>query len=111
MRVDEIARRLSAVFEGAGDLEIAGAAMLESAGPREVAFVGNRKAAAQAAQSRAGCLLVTDEFPASRTIIRVAEPRASFATAIHLLYPPPVVIPGIHSSAVIAPDAEIAASA
>src|SRR5580700_11986309 len=109
--VDEIARQLKATYEGAGDLDITGAATLESAGPNEIAFVGNRKAAAQAAQSRAGCLLVSDEFPANRTIIRVAEPRASFATAIHLLYPPPVVTPGVHSSAVIAPDAQIAASA
>src|SRR5580698_3912800 len=111
VRVDEIARQLKATYEGAGDLDITGAATLESAGPNEIAFVGNRKAAAQAAQSRAGCLLVSDEFPADRTIIRVAEPRASFATAIHLLYPPPVVTPGVHSSAVIAPDAEIADSA
>ncbi|HTB18612.1 MAG TPA: UDP-3-O-(3-hydroxymyristoyl)glucosamine N-acyltransferase [Bryobacteraceae bacterium] len=111
MRVDEIARRLSAVFEGAGDLEIAGAATLESAGPREVAFVGNRKAAAQAAESRAGCLLVTGEFPAGRTLIRVADPRGSFATVIGLLYPPPPLKPGIHPSAVIAPDARIASSA
>jgi UDP-3-O-[3-hydroxymyristoyl] glucosamine N-acyltransferase len=109
--VDEIARQLKATYEGAGDLDITGAATLESAGPNEIAFVGNRKAAAQAAQSRAGCLLVNDEFPADRTIIRVAEPRASFATAINLLYPPPVVTPGVHPAAVVAPDAKIAASA
>jgi UDP-3-O-[3-hydroxymyristoyl] glucosamine N-acyltransferase len=111
MRVDEIARRLNAKWEGAGDLKVTGAATLEAAGPGEIAFVGNRKAAAQAAESSAGCLLVTNEFSAGRTVIRVADPRGSFATVIGLLYPPPAVVPGIHPTAVIAPDAEIAPTA
>jgi UDP-3-O-[3-hydroxymyristoyl] glucosamine N-acyltransferase len=59
VRVDEIARHLNAAFEGAGDLDITGVAPLESAGPSEMAFIGSRKAGAQADQSRAGCLLVT----------------------------------------------------
>lgn len=111
MRVEEIAGLLNAAYEGAGDVEIHGAATLESAGPGEIAFVGNRKAAAQAAQSGAGCLLVTQDFPAGRTMIRVDDPRASFASVIGLLYPRPPVIPGAHHTAIIAPDAEIAASA
>ena len=65
---------------------------------------------AAAAESRAGCLLVTPDFPKGRTVIRVADPRAAFATVIGLLYPPAPVKPGIHPSAVIAPDAEIAKS-
>lgn len=111
MRVDEIARQLNATWEGEGDINITGAATLESAGPREIAFVGNRKAAAQAGESRAGCLLVTKEFPAGRTVIRVADPRGSFAKVIGLLYPPPQIKPGIHPTAVIAPDAGIASTA
>jgi UDP-3-O-[3-hydroxymyristoyl] glucosamine N-acyltransferase len=111
MRVEDIALHLNSAYEGTGDLDITGAATLESAGQGEIAFVGNRKAASQAAQSWAGCLLVTSEFPSGRTVIRVADPRASFATVIGLLYPPPPVIPGIHPSATIAPDAEIASTA
>jgi UDP-3-O-[3-hydroxymyristoyl] glucosamine N-acyltransferase len=111
MRVDEIARHLNAAYEGAGELKITGAATLESAGPEEIAFVGNRKAAAQASESRAGCLIAPSDFPAGRTVIRVDDPRGSFAAAIGLLYPRPPVIPGAHPTAVIAPDAEIAASA
>jgi UDP-3-O-[3-hydroxymyristoyl] glucosamine N-acyltransferase len=111
VRVAEIADYLKAVFEGAGDLEIAGVAPLESAGPREIAFIGNRKAAAHAGQSRAGCLLVTNEFPAGRTVIRVGDPRGGLASVIGLLHPPPPITPGAHPTAVIAPDAEIAPSA
>ena len=111
MRVDEIARRLNAAFEGAGDLEITGAATLEDAAASDIAFVGNRKSAAKAAQSRAGCLLVTSEFPSGRTLMRVADPRASFAAVIRFLYPAPKPVPGIHPSAVIAPDARVAPTA
>jgi UDP-3-O-[3-hydroxymyristoyl] glucosamine N-acyltransferase len=111
MRVKDIALRLSAAYEGTGDLVITDAAALESAGPTEIAFVGNRKAANQADQSHAGCLLVPDEFPAGRTLIRVSDPRGSFATVIGLLYPPASIVPGIHPTAVIAPGAEIASTA
>jgi UDP-3-O-[3-hydroxymyristoyl] glucosamine N-acyltransferase len=111
VRVHEIARHLKAGFEGAGDLEITGVAPLESAGPREIAFIGSRKAAAHADQSLAGCLLVTHEFPSGRTVIRVDDPRGAFASVVGLLHPRPPITPGVHSTAVIAPDAEIAKSA
>jgi UDP-3-O-[3-hydroxymyristoyl] glucosamine N-acyltransferase len=111
MRVDEIARLLNATYEGAGDQEITGAAPLESAGPHEITFVGNRKAAALAGESGAGCLLVTRDFPAGRTVIRVDDPRGGFAHVVGLLYPRPPVIAGAHPTAVIAPDATVAASA
>ena len=111
MRVDEIAKHLNAGFEGAGDLDITGAAPLESAGPREISFIGNKKAATQADQSQAGCLLVTREFPSGRTLIRVDDPRGGFASVIGLLYPRPPVAAGVHPTAVVAPDAEIAPSA
>jgi UDP-3-O-[3-hydroxymyristoyl] glucosamine N-acyltransferase len=109
--VDAIANLLNAAHEGQGDTEIAGAAALESAGPNEISFVGSRKAANVAANSSAGCLLVAAEFPAGRTLIRVADPRASFAAVIGLLHPPTPVTPGIHPSAVVAPGAKIASSA
>ncbi len=111
MLVTEIAGELKAPWEGDGNLEINGVAPLESAGPGELAFVGNRKAAAMAGLSSAGCLLVTADFPGGRTLIRVADPRAACARAIELLYPRPEVQAGVHPTAVIAAGAEIAPSA
>jgi len=111
LRVTEIAGELKAAWEGDGNLEIGGVAPLESAGPREIAFVGNRKAAVGAHLSSAGCLLVTPDFPKGRTLIRVADPRAACARVIQLLYPPPAVKPGVHATAVIAESANIAKSA
>ena len=111
MRVGEIARELKAAWEGDGDLEISGVAPLESAETQEIAFVGNHKAAASAHLSHAGCLLVTADFPAGRTLIRVGDPRGACARVVDILYPQPIVKPGVHRSAVIAEGAEIASSA
>jgi len=110
LRVAELAGRLKSAWEGDGDLEISGVAPLESSGPREISFIGNRKAASAADKSAAGCLLVTSDFPKGRTVIRVSDPRAAFARVIGILYPPPRTTPGIHPTAVIAPDAQIGAS-
>src|SRR5579862_7254661 len=99
LHVTKIAAHLKAVPEGGADPDITGAAPLESAGPDDISFVGNRKAAALAAESRAGCLLVPPDFPIGRTLIRVADPRAAFAAVIGLLCPPVPVKPGIHPSA------------
>ncbi len=111
LRVTKIAAFLNAAWEGEVDLEITGAAPLESAGRSDIAFVGNRKAAAdRAVKSLAGCLLVTQDFPKGRTVIRVADPRRAMAAVIGLLYSPAPVIAGIHPSAVIAAGADIAKS-
>src|SRR5207302_8010487 len=56
MRVRELAEWLGATFEGDGEKELTGVAPIESAGAGEVAFVGGRKAVAQAESSTAGCL-------------------------------------------------------
>src|SRR5260370_18063874 len=92
LRVEEIAGQLKAAWEGHGDLEITGVAPLESAGASDIAFVGNRKAVASAAQSRAGCLLLTEDFPKGRTLIRVADPPAAFSQLSRLLFPLPARI-------------------
>ena len=111
MRVRDIADFLKTTWEGDGDQEISSVAPLESAAPQDLSFVGNRKAAAAALQSQAGCLLVTEDFPKGRTVIRVRDPRAALAAAIPLLYPPAPATPGIHPTAVVAPDAQVPASA
>jgi len=111
MRVAEIAAFLRARFEGNGDASIEGVAPIESASPTQLSFVGNRKAAAAAIESGAGCLLVTDEFPSGRTLIRCGDPRAAFARVIALLYPPARAPKGVHATAVVAADALIAESA
>ncbi len=111
MRVRELAEWLGATFEGDGEKELSGAAPLETAGALEVAFVGTRKAAAQAESSAAGCLLVPLDWPSPsyRTVIRVPEPRTAFARAMSRFYPTAELKPGVHPSAVVGKDVELGA--
>ena len=111
MRVRELAEWLGATFEGDGERELQGAAPLETAGSSEIAFVGSRKAAEQAQQSAAGCLLVPNEWPNAnyRTVIRVAEPRTAFARVMNRFYPTAELKPGIHPTAVICKDVTMCA--
>jgi UDP-3-O-[3-hydroxymyristoyl] glucosamine N-acyltransferase len=103
MRVRELAEWLGATFEGDGEKDLTGVAPLESAGGSDLAFVGTRKAAAQAESSAAGCLIVPDAWPSPsyRTVIRVPEPRTGFARAVSRFYPTAEMKPGVHPTAVI----------
>ncbi len=109
MRVRELAGFLGETFEGDGEREIGGLAMLESAGSEDLSFVSNKKAALQSHRSAAGCLLVPMDFPndSSRTVIRAADPRTAFARCIVRMHPKTDLPPFIHPTSIIAPSAEI----
>src|SRR5271155_293834 len=113
MRVNELAASINATWEGDGEREIRRVASLEDAGPEDVSFVSRGRAAKQAGDSKAACLLVPEDYPnpENRTLIRVADTRAAAARLIPLLHPPSPPPPGIHPSAVISPGAEISPSA
>jgi UDP-3-O-[3-hydroxymyristoyl] glucosamine N-acyltransferase len=112
MRVRELAARLAAPWEGDGDHELTGVADLGQAGPGDLAFVGQRKAAAQARESAAGCLLAAPGVDCGpRTVIRVPSPRNAFARAAGWFFPPLPLVSGIHPSAVVADSAVVAPSA
>jgi UDP-3-O-[3-hydroxymyristoyl] glucosamine N-acyltransferase len=106
LKVSELANLLDATWEGR-DEELSGVAPLESAGSGQLSFVGNRKAALQAGASSAACVLVPLDFPAGRTLIRVTDPRASFARAIAVLHPSRRPAAGVHPTAVVAASAQI----
>jgi UDP-3-O-[3-hydroxymyristoyl] glucosamine N-acyltransferase len=111
MRVRELAEWLGATYEGDGERELSGVAPLETASETDVAFVGTRKAAVAAETSAAGCLIVPAEWPnpGNRTVIRAAEPRTAFARAMNRFYPTAELKPGVHPTAVIGKDVELAA--
>lgn len=107
MRVEEIGVLIGAVVEGDGSLQIFSAAPLESAGPDQISFVGNAKAARHAAGSCAGCLVTPLDFenPSGRTVLRVQDPRRQFARILRVLYPGRTSAPGVHPTAVVAASA------
>ncbi|HLH40342.1 MAG TPA: UDP-3-O-(3-hydroxymyristoyl)glucosamine N-acyltransferase [Bryobacteraceae bacterium] len=112
MRVRELAGRIESNWEGDGDREISGAAGLEEARETDLSFITQRTLK-QAGESRAGCLLVPADFPNQdrRTVIRVLDPREAMARAIAILHPAGAPPRGIHPSAVIGENCEIAGDA
>ncbi len=110
MRVSQLAALVDSPFEGDGTREIVRAAPLEQAGPDEIAFVGNAKAARAAAASNAGCLIVPSDYSGvpARTLIRAPEPRAAFSRIITALHPDPNAGMGVHPTAILHPTARLA---
>lgn len=100
-------------LEGDGSLEVRRVASIEDAGPEDLSFVGAGRASRQATASRAGCLLVPEDFENAqgRAVIRVRAPRAAIARAIGMLHPPARPTPGVHPTAVLAAGVELGAGA
>lgn len=110
----DIAQLAGGVLHGDSGLWITGAAPLETAGSKELAFLADASHAAAANASTAGCLLApegTQELLKnfSGTIIFVKNPRYAFMLALRLVEKqarprPPL---GAHSSACVAPTAKL----
>jgi UDP-3-O-[3-hydroxymyristoyl] glucosamine N-acyltransferase len=62
LTTSEIAAICGGDLEGSGERIITGADAIEAAGPDEISFVVNRKAAEAALASRAGCLIAGKDF-------------------------------------------------
>ncbi|HEX4170216.1 MAG TPA: UDP-3-O-(3-hydroxymyristoyl)glucosamine N-acyltransferase [Bryobacteraceae bacterium] len=108
--VAELAEACGGIAHGDTEREIYGANSLESAGPGDLSFVANVKAAAAARRSQAGCLIADEAFTdvGNWSLIRVQQPRAAFARALSLLYPPQKWSAFVHPTAIIAASAQIA---
>ena len=105
--VSDLAQRTSGRVIGDGELRINWVAQLESAGPGEIAYVADEKFFEAARQSHASCLIAPEgaqlDFPCR---IEVKNPKLAFAQVAEILHPAKKRAPEIHSSAVIARDAQ-----
>jgi len=109
MKIRELARLLGGTLRGEADREVQEVAGLRTAAPGELAFAEDAKSLELAAASQAGCILVPPECTvAGRTTIEVANPKQAFVRAAQILCPPRKFPPGVHPTAVIAPDARLA---
>jgi UDP-3-O-[3-hydroxymyristoyl] glucosamine N-acyltransferase len=115
LRVDEVARLCGGEVEGDGTLRVSGVKPLDQAGPAELSFVAEPRYFPYIQASQARALLVPRgsevALPEGVTAIRVDDPRRALAHLLPVLYPPATATPGVHPSAVIAADAQVAASA
>lgn len=106
-----IAAAGGARFEGDAGRLFAGVAPLSSAGPEDVAFLEGRRHAAALAATRAGAVLVTEDaagqVPPGCIALICDAPQLGFARVAAMFHPQPAPVPGIHPTAVVAPDASI----
>ena len=109
LSVARIAELCNGEVEGASERLISGANALENAIANELSYVSDLKSVESAASSHAGCLLVPPFFEkrGQWALIRVANPRTAFATAVSALYHKPKAAASIHPTAIIAVTASV----
>ena len=102
-RLKEISEWIGGKIDGDDSIEITGLAKIEEAQPDQLSFIANPKYAKFIASTRAGAILVDNNFPAvSRTIVRVADPYFAFLGLIKRFQAPvDSSIKGIHPSVVV----------
>jgi UDP-3-O-[3-hydroxymyristoyl] glucosamine N-acyltransferase len=112
VNASDLADQLGVALEGA-DRPLFGAAPLESASETDLSFAASAKSFAAAQSSAAGCLIAPPSYePADgQSVIRAASPRAFFAQAISILYPPRALHPGVHPSSQLEDDVALASTA
>jgi UDP-3-O-[3-hydroxymyristoyl] glucosamine N-acyltransferase len=102
MKLEVLARELSAECHGPADLEITGVAGIEDAAPGQLTFISNRKYAPYTRTTKASAILVSPDFAEIPVAtLRTSNPYLAFARAVGIFYQPPVYPPGIHPTAVI----------
>jgi UDP-3-O-[3-hydroxymyristoyl] glucosamine N-acyltransferase len=112
-RLGDLAERFGLELLGERDTTIRGVATLAGAGAGDLGFLANSRYRAQLATTQASAVIVasadTAGIETSRTALLVAEqPYVSFARVAALFADDAAGTPGIHPSAVISADADIA---
>ena len=110
LTVRELAESSGGETAGDASLTITGAAPLAEATPGEITFYGNPRYLAAFRKTRASAAFVPADFteqivPAQ---IRLANPIKAFEQVVLRFAPAPIsFLPGIHSSAVVSPEASL----
>ena len=110
MKLSELVQQIGGSLEGDGQIEVFGVAGVCEAEAGEISFIANPKYAAEATKTRAGVVIVSDDWTAEcpAALIRIPNPDAAFAKAATLFYTPaPLPEEGIHPSAVLDEDIEM----
>ncbi|MFC0170177.1 UDP-3-O-(3-hydroxymyristoyl)glucosamine N-acyltransferase [Pseudoduganella danionis] len=118
-RLGQLVERLGGQLMGDANLEVDGIAPLADASASHISFLSNSKLRAQALQSQAAALIVSAADQAfisagfSGALIVTNNPYVYFARAAQYFESLTALVPqpGVHASAVVAEDAQVAASA
>ncbi len=104
----QLAEQLGAELLGDASIQITGFAPADQAQAGHLTFAENEDYFTQAEQGGASAILVGGHVtPATKTLLRVKNPRLAFAKVLPLFFPEPQYAPGVHASAVVAPSAQI----
>lgn len=110
MKIFELVEKIGGVLDGDGNIEIHGVAGISEARACEISFVANPKYASLAASTKAGAVIVSEDWKEEcpAVLLRVKDPDAAFAQVATLFYTPvPAPVPGVHPTAVVAEDVEL----
>jgi len=108
MRLGDLALRLECQLEGPDDTEISGVTGMDEASPSDLTFLANPKYIPKLKTTRAAAVIVGPDVAApGRAVLRSGNPYLAFAKALEIFAPQRRPAAGIHSTAVIAPDARI----
>jgi UDP-3-O-[3-hydroxymyristoyl] glucosamine N-acyltransferase len=112
-RLAEIAARFGGEVVGDGNVLVHRIGTLAGAAPGALAFLSHPRYRGDLATTRAGAVIVPESERGATTLPRIVcrDPYAYFARVSALFNPPAPGVPGVHPTAVIGPDAQIAPSA
>lgn len=108
MKLHELAARLECRLEGDGNIDIAGVAGLDTAGPGQLTFLANPRYQSMVGGTRASAILLREDAPpAPCAMLRTSEPYLAFARAVGLFAPAWRPAAGVHPMAAIAAGAQL----
>ena len=103
MKLREVAERLECRLEGDGELDIAGVAGIDDAGPGDLTFLANPKYEKRLAATRATAVILGERAPAAPcAMLRARDPYLAFSRAVGLFAPSSRPAPGVHALAAVA---------
>ena len=106
----EVAEYIGAALEGASGARVSSVASPESAGVEDLIYVDSPRHAGRASASAAQCVIVPQEVRLpGKTLLRATNPKLAFARAAAWLAPASPIAQGIHSTAIVAATARLAA--
>jgi UDP-3-O-[3-hydroxymyristoyl] glucosamine N-acyltransferase len=113
MKLQEIARRVNGYCRGEGEVEITGLATLANAEPHQLSFFVNSRLRDCLQSTRAGGVILREDDVRTYAgpVVICENPYLAYAQVAGLFDQTPVPQPGCHSSAVIAPNAVVDATA
>jgi UDP-3-O-[3-hydroxymyristoyl] glucosamine N-acyltransferase len=112
MKLGELAGRLECKLEGPAVLEITGVAGMDEAQAGQITFLSNPKYKSKLGTTQASAIIASDDVDTlGKPTLRSTDPYLSFAHALEVFYPPERPSPGIHPTAVIAPDVKLGRNA